>query len=159
MFCISLLFHKIKKSLLKNIVYTFLSVWNACLSRVICLRIVMILLCLSLLPTPDQFLQDWLVFFIITIGLEKCFNVFENRFSTGLGTLSLSEIMDEIRGTGVFLKEFGANHFGCEWRSLKWNQERKLFLWFTIQFENNVGILHIVQNWFRWKSGHFGWEW
>ena len=38
----------------------------------------------------------------ITIGSDKCFKVFENRFSKGLGTLRLSEIMDEIRGTGVF---------------------------------------------------------
>ena len=38
----------------------------------------------------------------ITIGSEKCFKVFENRFSKGLGTLRLSEMMDEIRGTGVF---------------------------------------------------------
>ena len=34
----------------------------------------------------------------ITIGSEKCFKVFESRFSKGLGNPSLSE----IRGTGVF---------------------------------------------------------
>ena len=40
----------------------------------------------------------------ITIGSEKCFKVFENRFSKGLGNLRLSEMMDEIRGTDVFKK-------------------------------------------------------
>ena len=38
----------------------------------------------------------------ITIGSDKCFKIFEHRFSKGLGTLRLSEMMDEIRGTGVF---------------------------------------------------------
>ena len=38
----------------------------------------------------------------IIIGSDKYFKVFENRFSKGLGTLRLSEMMNEIRGTGVF---------------------------------------------------------
>ena len=38
----------------------------------------------------------------VTIGSEKCFKLFENRFSRGLGNARLSEVMDEIRGTSVF---------------------------------------------------------
>ena len=38
----------------------------------------------------------------VTIGQEKCFKIFENRFCKGLGDLRLSEMLDEIRGTGVF---------------------------------------------------------
>ena len=38
----------------------------------------------------------------ITIGQEKCFKVFENRFCKGIGNSRLSEMLNEIRGTGVF---------------------------------------------------------
>ena len=38
----------------------------------------------------------------VTIGSEKCFKLFENRFSRGMGNARLSEVMDEIRGTSVF---------------------------------------------------------
>ena len=38
----------------------------------------------------------------ITIGQDKCFKVFENRFCKGIGNSRLSEMLDEIRGTGVF---------------------------------------------------------
>ena len=38
----------------------------------------------------------------ITIGQEKCFKVFENRFCKGIGNSRLSEMLDEIRGTQVF---------------------------------------------------------
>ena len=38
----------------------------------------------------------------ITIGSEKCFKVFDNRFCNGMGDLRLSEMLEEIRGTGVF---------------------------------------------------------
>ena len=38
----------------------------------------------------------------ITIGSEKCFKVFENRFYTGMGDLRLSEMLEEIHGTGAF---------------------------------------------------------
>ena len=38
----------------------------------------------------------------ITIGSEKCFKVFENRFCKGMADLRLSEMLEEIRGTGVF---------------------------------------------------------
>jgi hypothetical protein len=37
----------------------------------------------------------------VTIGLDKCFKLFENRFAKGLGSAHLSEVMDEIRGTSV----------------------------------------------------------
>ena len=38
----------------------------------------------------------------VTIGSEKCFKLFENRFSRGMGNARLSEVLDEIRGTSVF---------------------------------------------------------
>ena len=38
----------------------------------------------------------------VTIGSEKCFKLFENRFSRGVGNVRLSEVMDEIRETSVF---------------------------------------------------------
>ena len=38
----------------------------------------------------------------VTIGSDKCFKLFENRFARGLGNARLSEVMDEIRGTSVF---------------------------------------------------------
>ena len=38
----------------------------------------------------------------ITIGQEKCFKVFENRFCKGIGNSRLSEMLNEIRGAGVF---------------------------------------------------------
>ena len=38
----------------------------------------------------------------ITIGQDKCFKVFENRFCKGIGNSRLSEMLDEIRGTEVF---------------------------------------------------------
>ena len=38
----------------------------------------------------------------VTIGSEKCFKILENRFFEGLGNMRLSEMTDEIRGTGVF---------------------------------------------------------
>ena len=38
----------------------------------------------------------------VTIGQDKCFKVFENQFCRGIGNSRLSEILDEIRGTGVF---------------------------------------------------------
>ena len=38
----------------------------------------------------------------ITIGSEKCFKVFDNLFCNGIGDLRLSEMLEEIRGTGVF---------------------------------------------------------
>ena len=38
----------------------------------------------------------------VTIGSEKCFKVFDNRFCKGMGNLRLSEMLEEIRGTGVF---------------------------------------------------------
>ena len=38
----------------------------------------------------------------VSIGSEKCFKLFENRFARGLGSARLSEVMDEIRGTSVF---------------------------------------------------------
>ena len=38
----------------------------------------------------------------ITIGQDKCFKVFENRFCKGIGNSRLSEMLDEIRGTQVF---------------------------------------------------------
>ena len=38
----------------------------------------------------------------VTIGQDKCFKVFENRFCRGIGNLRLSDMLDEIRGTGVF---------------------------------------------------------
>ena len=37
-----------------------------------------------------------------TIGSEKCFKVFDNRFCKGTGDLRLSEMLEEICGTGVF---------------------------------------------------------
>ena len=38
----------------------------------------------------------------VTIGQDKCFKVFENQFCRGIGNSRLSEMLDEIRGTGVF---------------------------------------------------------
>jgi hypothetical protein len=38
----------------------------------------------------------------VTIGTEKCFKVFDNCFCKGMGNLRLSEMLEEIRGTGVF---------------------------------------------------------
>ena len=38
----------------------------------------------------------------VTVGSEKCFKLFENRYSRGVGNARLSEVMDEIRGTSVF---------------------------------------------------------
>ena len=38
----------------------------------------------------------------VTIGSEKCFKLFENWFSRGVGNARLSEIVDEIRGTSMF---------------------------------------------------------
>ena len=38
----------------------------------------------------------------VTIDQEKCFKVFENRFCRGVGNSRLSDMLDEIRGTGVF---------------------------------------------------------
>ena len=38
----------------------------------------------------------------VTIGQNKCFKVFENRFCRGIGNSRLSDMLDEIRGTGVF---------------------------------------------------------
>ena len=38
----------------------------------------------------------------VTIGQDKCFKVFENRFCRGIGDQRLSDMLDEIRGTGVF---------------------------------------------------------
>ena len=38
----------------------------------------------------------------VTIGHDKCFEVFENRFCRGIGNSRLSDMLDEIRGTGVF---------------------------------------------------------
>ena len=38
----------------------------------------------------------------VTIGQDKCFKVFENRFCKGIGNSRLSEMLDEIRGTQVF---------------------------------------------------------
>ena len=38
----------------------------------------------------------------VTIGQDKCFKVFENRFCRGIGDQRLSNMLDEIRGTGVF---------------------------------------------------------
>ena len=38
----------------------------------------------------------------VTIGQDKCFKVFENRFCRGIGEQRLSDLLDEIRGTGVF---------------------------------------------------------
>ena len=38
----------------------------------------------------------------VTIGQDKCFKVFENRFCRGIGDSRLSDMLDEIRGTGVF---------------------------------------------------------
>ena len=57
---------------------------------------------LPLLTTSNRSVSARPTCVFITIGSEKCFKVFENRFSKGLGTLCLSEMMDEIRGTGVF---------------------------------------------------------
>ena len=37
----------------------------------------------------------------VTIGSEKCFKLFENRFSRGVESARLSEVMDEICGTSV----------------------------------------------------------
>ena len=57
---------------------------------------------LPLLTTSNRLVSARPTCVYITIGSDKCFKVFENRFSKGLGTLRLSEMMDEIRGTGVF---------------------------------------------------------
>ena len=38
----------------------------------------------------------------VTTGQEKCFKVFDNRFCKGIGNIRLSEMLEEIRGTGVF---------------------------------------------------------
>ena len=38
----------------------------------------------------------------VTIGQDKCLKVFENRFCRGIGDQRLSDMLDEIRGTGVF---------------------------------------------------------
>ena len=38
----------------------------------------------------------------VTVGSEKCFKLFENRYSRGVGNARLSEVMDEIRGNPVF---------------------------------------------------------
>ena len=38
----------------------------------------------------------------VTIGQDKCFKDFENRFCRGIGDSRLSDMLDEIRGTGVF---------------------------------------------------------
>ena len=57
---------------------------------------------LPLLTTSNRSVSARPTCVFITIGSDKCFKAFENRFSKGLGTLRLSEMMDEIRGTGVF---------------------------------------------------------
>ena len=41
-------------------------------------------------------------FVFVTINLEKCFKLFDNCFSEGLGSLRLSGMMDEIRLTVIF---------------------------------------------------------
>ena len=81
-------------------------------------------------------------FVFVTIGLEKCFKLFDNRFSEGLGNLCLSEMMDEIRVTGIFknLVQIISNVSGAFW----WSQNWKLRLWLSLQFEDYVEILHFI---------------
>ena len=38
----------------------------------------------------------------VTIGQDKCFKIFENCFCRGIGDNHLSDMLDEICGTGVF---------------------------------------------------------
>ena len=74
----------------------------------------------------------------VSIGQDKCFKVFENRFCRGIGGQRLSDMLEEIRGTGVFknlvqiISDVSGQHS---------NETRKFLFWFKIQFENHVGIL------------------
>ena len=57
---------------------------------------------LPLLTANPRAMSTRLTCVFITIGSEKCFKVFDNRFCNGMGDLRLSEMLEEIRGTGVF---------------------------------------------------------
>ena len=82
------------------------------------------------------------IFVFVTIGLEKWFKLFDNRFSERLGNLCISEMMDEIRVTGIFknLVRTISDVSGALW----WSQNWKLLLWLSLQFEDYLETLHFI---------------
>ena len=102
MFCISLLFHKKHETVVKNIYFWHFSTSMERLSIQSNVFEDSEDSSLPLLTTSNRLVSARPTCVYITTGSDKCFKVFENRFSKGLGTLRLSETMDEIRGTEVF---------------------------------------------------------
>ena len=92
----SILFQKKKENIINKLFYAFLTEWNTCQSKATCLRIA------PLINANPRTVSARPTCVFITIGQDKCFKVFENRFCKGIGSSRLSEMLNEILGTELF---------------------------------------------------------